>query len=76
MPAIVELTPLTHRGRELLDELESKTGLLPFKINDASGAKTYYLQASANVDGFQAALDRIAPGWATHLMFRELTETE
>jgi hypothetical protein len=76
MPAIVELTPLTHRGRELLDELATKTGLLPFKTSDASGAKTYYLPASANVDGFQAALDRIEPNWVTHLTFRDLTRTE
>jgi hypothetical protein len=76
MPAIVELTPLTHRGRELLDELETKTGLRPFKTSDASGAKTYYLPASANVDGFQAALDRIAPNWVTHLTFRDLTRAD
>ena len=41
MPAIVELTPLTQRGRELINELEAKTGLLAFKTSDASGAKTY-----------------------------------
>jgi hypothetical protein len=73
MPAIVELTPLTQRGQELLDELETKTGLLPFKTSDASGAKTYYLPASANIDGFQAALDRIEPNWVTHLTFRDRT---
>jgi hypothetical protein len=75
MPAIVELTPLTHRGRQLLNELEAKTGMVPFKASDASGAKTYYLQASANVDGFQAALERIEPNWITHLTFRDLTRT-
>jgi hypothetical protein len=75
MPAIVELTPLTQRGRKLLDELEAKTGLLPFKTSDASGGRAYYLQASANVDGFQAALDRIEPNWVTHLMFKDLTRT-
>jgi hypothetical protein len=73
--AIVELTPLTHRGRELLDELEHRTGLLPFKTSDMSGAKTYFLPGSANVDGFQAALDRIEPNWVTHLMFRDVTRT-
>jgi len=72
MPAIVELTPLTQRGQTVLDELESKTGLTPFNFSDESGAKTYYLQASANVDGFQAALDRIEPSWIAHLTFREL----
>ncbi|TMK74500.1 MAG: hypothetical protein E6G48_03405 [Actinobacteria bacterium] len=76
MPAIVELTPLTRRGRKLLDELETKTGLRPFETSDASGGKTYYLQASANVDGFQAALDRIEPNWVRHLMFRDLTRTD
>lgn len=75
MPAIVELTPLTQRGQMLLDALESKTGLLPFKTSDASGGKTYYLQASANVDGFEAALQRIEPNWVTHLTFRDLTQT-
>jgi hypothetical protein len=73
MAAIVELTPLTRRGQELLDEVERKTGLLPFKTSDASGAKSYYLPASANVDGFQAALDRIEPNWVTHLTFRDVT---
>jgi hypothetical protein len=73
MPAIVELTPLTQRGQKLLDELEAKTGLLPFKTTDSSGAKTYYLQASANVDGFQAALDRIESNWIAHLTFRDVT---
>ena len=76
MPAIVELTPLTRRGRKLLDELETKTGLRPFETSDASGGKTYYLQASANVDGFQAALDRIEPNWVRHLTFRDLTRTD
>jgi hypothetical protein len=75
MAAIVELTPLTRRGQELLDEVERKTGLLPFKTSDASGARSYYLPASANVDGFQAALDRIEPNWVTHLMFRDVTRT-
>jgi hypothetical protein len=73
MPAIVELTPLTQRGQQLLDELEAKTGLLPFKTTGASGAKTYYLQASANVGGFRAALQRIEPNWVAHLMFRDVT---
>ena len=76
MPAIVELTPLTRRGQELLDELESKTGLLPFKTSDASGTKSYYLQASANVDRFQVALDRIDADWIAHVTFRESTRRQ
>jgi hypothetical protein len=76
MPAVVELTPLTQRGRNLLDKLERSTGLLPFKTSDASGARRYYLAGWANVDGFQAALDRIEPSWAPHLMFRIVSQTE
>jgi hypothetical protein len=76
MPAIVELTPLTHRGQELLGDLEAKTGLLPFKTSDVSGRKRYYLEGSANVDGFQAALDRLEPNWVAHLTFREPTRRQ
>jgi hypothetical protein len=75
MPAVVELTPLTQQGQKLLDKLENKTGILPFKTSDASGAKTYHLPASANVDGFQAALDRIEPNWVTHLMLKVVSQT-
>jgi hypothetical protein len=76
MPAIVELTPLTLRGGDLLYQLESKTGQLPFKIVEESGAKAYYLEGAANVDRFQAALDRVEPDWRRHLTFRDVTPTE
>jgi hypothetical protein len=45
MAAIVELTPLTDRGAELLDELERRTEFLPFKTNDRTGSRTYHLNA-------------------------------
>jgi hypothetical protein len=76
MPAIVELTPLTLRGRDLLYQLERKTGQAPFKTSEESGTKTYYLDGAANVDRFQAALDRIEPDWVRHLMLRDVTGTE
>jgi hypothetical protein len=76
MPAIVELTPLTLRGRDLLYQLESKTGQVPFKTSEESGTTTYYLDGSANVDRFQAALDRIEPDWVRHLTLRDVTGTE
>jgi hypothetical protein len=76
MPAIVELTPLTLRGGDLLDQFESKTGQLPFKIIEESGAKAYYLDGAANVDQFRAALDRVEPDWSRHLAFRDVTPTE
>ncbi len=76
MPAIVELTPLTLRGRDLLHQLESKTGQVPFKTDESLGTKTYYLDGSANVDRFQAALDRIEPDWVRHLTLRDVTGVE
>lgn len=76
MPAIVELTPLTLRGGDLLDEFERKTGQLPFKIIEASGAKAYYLDGAANVGRFKAALDRVDASWERHLAFRDVTPTQ
>jgi hypothetical protein len=76
VPALVELTPLTLRGSDLLDLFESKTGQLPFKIIEESGAKAYYLGGAANVGGFKAALDRVDPNWERHLAFRDVTSTE
>ena len=76
VPAIVELTPLTLRGHDLLDQLESKTGQLPFKIIEESGAKAYYLGGAANVGRFKAAIDRVDPNWEQHLAFRDVTPTE
>jgi hypothetical protein len=76
MAAIIELTPLTHQGRKLLSKLERRTGLSPVQINDASGGRAYYLEAWANVDGFEAALGRIDPNWGVHLMRRYLSRTE
>jgi hypothetical protein len=76
MPAIVELTPLTPRARDLLDEFEDKAGQLPYKVIEASGARAYYLEGGANVGQFKAALDRVDPHWERHLAFRDVTPTE
>lgn len=65
MAAEIEFEPLTERGRALLDELESWTGVLPFKTNSA-GARTYWL-ADAGEDGFDAVLNRLEPSWHDHL---------
>jgi hypothetical protein len=73
--AIVELTPITSRGRDLLDELESKTGQLPFKVIEESGARAYYVEAE-NVGRFKAKLDRVEPNWERHLTFRDVRPTE
>jgi hypothetical protein len=73
MPA-VELTPLTIRGGELLDLLERKTGLLPFRTVEASGAKAYSMAGPGEVDRFEGMLCRIARDWHVHVAFKRLDE--
>jgi hypothetical protein len=50
---------------KLLDQLEAKTTLLPFKT-DAQGGRTYALGRD-DAEGFDRTLDRIGGDWRTHL---------
>jgi hypothetical protein len=63
--AEIQLTPLDERGIKLLDELEAKTALLPFKT-DAQGGRTYSL-SRRDTNGFDRVLDRIGGDWRSHL---------
>ncbi len=72
--AIVELTPISGRGRDVLDEFESQTGQLPYKVIEESGARAYV--EGETVAKFKAALDRVEPHWERHLTFRDVTPTE
>jgi hypothetical protein len=66
--AITRLTPLTDRGRELLDQLEERTQVTPSEIEEASGARTYHLASErAGVDAFDVMLDYIDPDWHEQL---------
>ncbi len=65
MSAEIQFAPLNERGIKLLDQLEAKTGLLPFKT-DAQGGRTYTL-SSRDTDGFERVLDRIGGDWRNHL---------
>jgi hypothetical protein len=50
------------RSRPLLDELERRSGVLPFKSNDRTGSRGYCPgSADAGVDGFDPLLDAIDP---------------
>ena len=63
----VRFEPLTDRRPELLDALEERTGVLPFKT-DAAGARTYWLSGDeVGSDGFDPVLDKIDPDWHEHL---------
>jgi len=60
--AITRLTPLTDRGRELLDQLEERTQVTPSEVDEVSGARTHYLASErAEVDAFDVMLDEIDP---------------
>jgi hypothetical protein len=72
MHAIIELTPLTARGEDILHQLESTTGRLPFRAIEASGAKAYYLERPVSVDRFEAVLCRMDRDWHVHLALKLL----
>jgi hypothetical protein len=69
---IVTLTPLTSHGRELLDLLESRTGMPPFI--ERSGAKAYRMAELANLDRFESVLYRIERDWPAHVSLKLLSE--
>jgi hypothetical protein len=61
----VTLAPTTERGWEIIDQLEQRTGKLPYLTDDV-GARTYWLP-DAGPDVFDATLDQIDPAWRDHL---------
>jgi len=69
---IVKLTPTTLRGRELLDLLESRTGVSPFV--ETAGGKAYRMAEPATLDRFEGMLYRIERDWPTHLSLKLLSE--
>lgn len=68
MAAQITLQPHDDRGREILDELEQETGELPFRTNNATGSREYYLNAQdVDTSGFDPMLDRIDADWRDHI---------
>ena len=67
MAAVIWFTPLTDRGRELLDAMESETKHSPTQIRE-DGARCYYLSAvGVGIEGFDGKLDSMDPDWLDHL---------
>jgi hypothetical protein len=67
MAAVIWFTPLTDRGRELLDELERQTEHSPTEVRE-NGARCYYLSAAGvGMEGFDAMLDSMDSDWREHL---------
>lgn len=68
MSAEIVFVPLDDRGNELLNELEERTDVLPYKTNTRTGQRAYSLDSvDAGTDGFDDMLDRIASDWREHL---------
>jgi hypothetical protein len=64
--ADVHFEILSDRGREILDELQERTGHFPYV--DSHSERRYYLDGEpADVSGFDAMPDRIAPDWREYL---------
>ena len=67
MAAVIWFTPLTDRGRELLDEMERQTEHSPTQVRE-DGSRCYYLSAErVGVEGFDAKLGTLHPDWREHL---------
>ena len=67
MSTTLTFTPFDDRGREILDRLE-QTSTPPFRTNLGTGARSYWRNAQgAPSDGYEAALDGLAPDWREHL---------
>ena len=64
---VIALRPKTNRGREILDDLETRVGMPPaHSLED--GTRRYQLDAAgADVDAFDADLDAIDPDWRAHV---------
>ena len=63
----VTLSRRDDRGREILDRLEP-SAIPPFRWSDWTGARSYWINAQGTpADGYEAALDRLAPDWRDHL---------
>ena len=66
MAADIHFEIHTVRGAEILDELQERTGQMPYL--ESTAERRYALTAEdVGPDGFDAMLDRIDSGWAQHL---------
>ena len=61
------MVPLDERGREIIDQLEEKTGERPTEVQ-GDGGRLYHLEGEAvGGEGFDATLSRIDSDWQEHV---------
>ena len=72
MAGVIRLVPVDERGREIIDELEQKTGEQPTEIQ-GDGGRLYHLQGEdVGGAGFDEMLSRIDSDWPEHVTRTEL----
>lgn len=68
MAGVIRLVPLDERGREIVDELEGKTGERPTEVQ-GDGGRLYHVEgASVSGEEFDAMLSRIDSDWPDHVI--------
>ena len=68
MSGEIVFTPLTGRGTQLMEALETKTGKRPYRTDVVTGVRTYSLEGDSRDAGdFDRTLDQIEPTWREHL---------
>jgi hypothetical protein len=67
MAGVIRLVPLDERGRQIIDELEEKTGEQPTEVQE-EGGRLYHLEGEGvGGEGFDATLSRIDSDWQEHV---------
>jgi hypothetical protein len=70
MTPVIALSPEDDRGREILDELEKQTEVLPDLVVDA-GTRCYHLHGEGvYASSLYPMLDKIDPDWREHITSR------
>jgi hypothetical protein len=68
MAGVIRLVPLDERGREIVDELEGKTGERPTEVQ-GDGGRLYHVEgASVSGKEFDPMLSRIDSDWPEHVI--------
>ncbi|MGH2965757.1 MAG: hypothetical protein ACRDMH_10310 [Solirubrobacterales bacterium] len=68
MGAVIELHPLDDRGKEIIDQVENRTGHQPTELHPPDGTHVYILEADASgPDAFDQVLSVIDEKWRAHV---------
>lgn len=67
MAGVIRLVPLDERGRQIIEQLEEKTGEQPTEVQE-DGGRLYHLEGEGvGGEGFDVTLSRIDSDWQEHV---------